>query len=74
MCDNVVNFEVVLSSGQVVDANEKENSDLWVALRGGSSNFGIVTCTPFPRGTCSVDWSCQTRLAWTISSEPSPIS
>ncbi|KAK4442555.1 putative oxidoreductase [Podospora aff. communis PSN243] len=42
-CDSVVNFEVVLADGAVVNANEDENRDLLVALRGGSGNFGIVT-------------------------------
>ncbi|PQE05921.1 oxidoreductase FAD-binding protein [Rutstroemia sp. NJR-2017a BVV2] len=41
--DNVVNYEVVLASGEIVNANAHENSDLWTALRGGSNNFGIVT-------------------------------
>ncbi|CAG9998324.1 unnamed protein product [Clonostachys byssicola] len=41
--DNVVNFEVVLESGKVVNANAKENSDLYKALRGGGNNFGVVT-------------------------------
>lgn len=35
ICDNVVNFEVVLASGKIVNANAKENPDLWRALRGG---------------------------------------
>lgn len=43
ICDNVVNFEVVLASGDVVNANQFDNSDLWLALKGGSNNFGIVT-------------------------------
>ena len=43
VCDNVLNFEVVLASGKIVNANAKENKDLWVALRGGTNNFGIVT-------------------------------
>ncbi|KAK0634024.1 putative oxidoreductase [Immersiella caudata] len=42
-CDSVANFEVVLADGSVVNANEEENRDLLVALRGGSGNFGIVT-------------------------------
>ncbi|KNG50269.1 fad binding domain-containing protein [Stemphylium lycopersici] len=42
-CDQVKNFEVVLSSGEVINANATSNSDLWLALKGGSSNFGIVT-------------------------------
>ncbi|KAI4141696.1 MAG: hypothetical protein L6R39_005230, partial [Caloplaca ligustica] len=43
VCDNVVNFEIVLASGEIVNANANINKDLWVALRGGSNNFGVVT-------------------------------
>ena len=43
MCDNVVNYEVVLASGEIVNANNQLNRDLWLALKGGSNNFGIVT-------------------------------
>ncbi|KAL8404438.1 hypothetical protein RB594_009331 [Gaeumannomyces avenae] len=42
-CDGVANFEVVLADGSVVDANRTSNQDLYRALKGGSSNFGIVT-------------------------------
>ncbi|KAI1774571.1 FAD binding domain-containing protein [Hypoxylon cercidicola] len=42
-CDSVVNFEVVLANGTIINANNTTNSDLWQALKGGSSNFGIVT-------------------------------
>ncbi|ETS74969.1 hypothetical protein PFICI_13453 [Pestalotiopsis fici W106-1] len=42
-CDSVVNYEVVLASGEIVNANASANSDLWRALKGGGSNFGIVT-------------------------------
>lgn len=42
-CDSVVSYEVVLANGTVVNANESYNVDLWRALKGGSSNFGIVT-------------------------------
>lgn len=42
-CDNILDYEVVLANGDVVHANESSNSDLWIALRGGSNNFGIVT-------------------------------
>lgn len=42
-CDSVVNYEVVLASGLIVNANASVHSDLWRALKGGSSNFGIVT-------------------------------
>jgi len=42
-CDMVENFEIVLANGQITNANSNQNSDLFVALKGGSSNFGIVT-------------------------------
>ncbi|KAM5352992.1 hypothetical protein ACJ41O_005714 [Fusarium nematophilum] len=43
-CDNVRNFEVVVASGDIVNASPAENADLYWALRGGGgSNFGIVT-------------------------------
>ncbi|KXJ93643.1 FAD binding domain-containing protein [Microdochium bolleyi] len=41
--DNVVNFEVVLGDGRVVNANAGENADLWHALKGSSGNLGLVT-------------------------------
>ncbi|OJJ08618.1 hypothetical protein ASPVEDRAFT_57649 [Aspergillus versicolor CBS 583.65] len=41
--NNVVNFEVVLANGTVVNANEEEHTDLFAALKGGGNNFGIVT-------------------------------
>ncbi|KAI1298398.1 FAD-binding domain-containing protein [Xylaria venustula] len=42
-CDSVINFEVVLANGTIVNANEAENGDLWRALKGGGGNYGIVT-------------------------------
>jgi hypothetical protein len=42
-CDTVTNFEVVLGNGSITNANAKENPDLWVALKGGSGNLGLVT-------------------------------
>jgi hypothetical protein len=39
----VANFEVVLSSGLVVNANATSHADLFTALKGGSNNFGVVT-------------------------------
>ncbi|EPE34586.1 FAD-binding protein [Glarea lozoyensis ATCC 20868] len=43
ICDNVVNYQVVLASGEIVNANAQEHSDLFVAIRGGGNNFGVVT-------------------------------
>ena len=41
--DMVTEYEVVLANGEVVDATKYDYSDLFWALKGGSSNFGIVT-------------------------------
>ncbi len=53
-CDNVQNYEVVLASGQIVNASPTSNSDLYWALHGGAgTNFGVVTrfdLTSFEQG------------------------
>ncbi|KAF2477645.1 FAD-binding domain-containing protein [Lindgomyces ingoldianus] len=41
--DSVKSYEVVLANSTIIDANAHENADLWRALKGGGSNFGIVT-------------------------------
>lgn len=43
VCDAMVNFEVVLADGSIINANDKSHPDLAIALRGGGNNFGIVT-------------------------------
>ncbi|KAI0143813.1 FAD-binding domain-containing protein [Xylariaceae sp. FL1272] len=43
ICDNITEFEVVTASGEVIIASNHTNVDLFVALRGGLNNFGIVT-------------------------------
>jgi FAD/FMN-containing dehydrogenase len=34
---------MVLADGQIVEVSETSNSDLFWAIRGGGSNFGVVT-------------------------------
>ncbi|KAI1498610.1 hypothetical protein F5X99DRAFT_392817 [Biscogniauxia marginata] len=41
--DGVKNFEVVLADSRIVNANAATNEDLYRALKGGGSNFGVVT-------------------------------
>ena len=52
-CDNIYGYEIVLASGEVVYATASSHPDLWLALKGGSNNFGIVTrfdVATFPLG------------------------
>ncbi|KAL2066453.1 hypothetical protein VTL71DRAFT_2524 [Oculimacula yallundae] len=42
-CDNINNYEIVLSNSTIVNANAVENPDLFWAMKGGGNQFGIVT-------------------------------
>ncbi len=41
--DNLLGVEIVTADGAVIRADEQSHSDLFWALRGGGSNFGVVT-------------------------------
>jgi FAD/FMN-containing dehydrogenase len=41
--DNLVSAEVITASGDVVRASEKDNADLFWALRGAGANFGVAS-------------------------------
>ena len=45
--DNLLGVDMVLADGTFVQANERENADLFWAVRGGGGNFGVVTSFQF---------------------------
>lgn len=45
--DNLLSAEMVRLNGDVVNASETENQDLFWALRGGGGNFGVVTALEY---------------------------
>ncbi|KAG5654830.1 hypothetical protein KAF25_010976, partial [Fusarium avenaceum] len=57
-CDNVLEYEVVLADGRIVTANTNSHKDLYWALRGGCSNFGIVTKFKFMVFEQEKVWTC----------------
>ena len=41
--DNLLAAEVITAEGEILQADNKNNSDLFWAIRGGGGNFGVVT-------------------------------
>ncbi|KAI1452799.1 FAD-binding domain-containing protein [Annulohypoxylon moriforme] len=64
-CDNIISYEVVLSSGKIITVDLNTNPDLFWALRGGGSNFGIVT--QFVASTFNQGLMWGATLSWEMN-------
>ena len=45
--DNIIGASMVLADGRYVHVSEKENQDLFWAIKGGGGNFGVITSFEF---------------------------
>lgn len=62
-CDQLVETEVLLASGELITCNESQNSDLfWACRGGGGGNFGIHTSFTFQ--TFPVTTVTVYQLSW----------
>ncbi|KAF5232118.1 hypothetical protein FANTH_13114 [Fusarium anthophilum] len=60
--DNVRSFEIVLGNGRVITASSQSEPSLYRALRGGGSNFGIITAFELEAYPYNGMWGGRTML------------
>jgi FAD/FMN-containing dehydrogenase len=46
-CDSLVSVELITANGELVTADETQNTELFWALHGGGGNFGVATALTF---------------------------
>lgn len=69
-CDQVVDYEVVLADGRIVNANDRNDyADLFKVLKGGGNNFGIVTHFTMRAFPCGTIWGGGVMLSKDIFPE-----
>ncbi len=71
-CDNLISVEIVTADGKKRRASEKENADLFWALRGGGGNFGVATQFEYRLHPVSTQ-VIGGELVWPIADAPAVI-
>ncbi|KAI4185860.1 MAG: hypothetical protein L6R41_003874 [Letrouitia leprolyta] len=71
VCDNIINYELVLPFGKVINVNSS-TPDLFKALKGGSNNFGIVTRFDIKSFESGLFWGGQ--ITYPLSTMPQHVS
>ncbi|HEX5095107.1 MAG TPA: FAD-binding oxidoreductase [Acidimicrobiia bacterium] len=71
--DALRSCDVVTADGEFVVANERENADLFWALRGGGGNFGIVTNFEFALQPLGPQVYCG-MVMWPMDEAPAVLS
>jgi hypothetical protein len=66
--DNLLAADMVLADGRFVTADERQNADLFWAIRGGGGNFGIVTSFLFKAHRIHTDYAGP--MLWDLSQAP----
>jgi FAD binding domain/Berberine and berberine like len=66
--DNLVSANMVLADGRFVTASERQNEDLFWAIRGGGGNFGIVTSFVFKAHPVHTDYAGP--MLWNLDQTP----
>ncbi|KAF2448092.1 FAD binding domain-containing protein [Karstenula rhodostoma CBS 690.94] len=70
--DNIVKYQVVKASGDVITVSATSNADLFKALKGGLNNFGIVTRIDIKTLPLSRTWGGTTY--YDISTAPQQLN
>ncbi|KAJ5745667.1 FAD-binding domain-containing protein [Penicillium odoratum] len=68
-CDNIVEYEIVLASGKIVTVNKSSYSDLFLALKGGGNNFGVVTRPYDPHAAMTQSYGWSSGIGGSISND-----
>ncbi|KAK2809499.1 hypothetical protein FQN50_003767 [Emmonsiellopsis sp. PD_5] len=59
VADGLLNIELVTADGETINVNAEEHADLFVGLKGGGNNFGIVTRFDLPTFAFDKMWGGQ---------------